>query len=72
MLVTLDDEKMRLRSAKAVSLLFLVGSVFVSVVIFFTNEDLDIYDYLLMVFVPVGLTLISYFVVLNNDPDASD
>ena len=72
MLVTLDDEKMRLRSAKAVSLFAFVFSVFVSVVIFFTNEDLDIYDYLLMVFVPVGLTLISYFVVLNNDPDASD
>lgn len=70
--MTLDDEKMRLRSAKAVSLFAFVFSVFVSVVIFFTNEDLDIYDYLLMVFVPVGLTLITYFVVLYNDPDASD
>jgi hypothetical protein len=50
----------------------LIFSVFVSGVIFFTNEDLDIYDCLLMVFVPVGLTLIAYFVVLYNDPDASD
>ena len=70
--MTSDDEKLRLRSAKAVSLFTLVFSVFVSVVIFFNNEDLDIYDYLLMVFVPVGLILIAYFVVLHNDPDASD
>jgi hypothetical protein len=70
--VTLNEEKLRLRSARSVSLFMLIFSVFVSGVIFFTNEDLDIYDCLLMVFVPVGLTLIAYFVVLYNDPDASD
>jgi hypothetical protein len=70
--MSLDDQKQRLQSARALSLFVLVFSVFVSMVVFFTSEKRDIYDYLLMVFVPLGLTLISYFVVLYNDPDASD
>ena len=68
----MNDGKLRLRSARAVSLFVLIFSVFVSMVIFFKNEGLNLYDYLLMVFIPLGLTLISYFVVLHNDPDSSD
>lgn len=68
----MHGHEQRSRSAKAVSLFVLVFSIFVSGVIFFTTERLEFSDYVLMVFVPLGLTLITYFVVLYNDPDASD
>jgi amino acid permease len=60
------------RSARAVSLFVFVFSVFVSGIVFFKNESLDVYDYLLMVLAPLVIALITYFTVLHNDPDAPD
>jgi len=60
------------KSAKFVStLLFLFGCT-VSLVIFFTQEKLDIFDYFLMLLAPLALSFFSYFVVLHHDPNASD
>lgn len=66
------EQKHRSRSARAVSLFTLVFSIFVSALIYFKNENLDISDYLLIFLSPLGLSLIAYFVVLHNDPESSD
>lgn len=66
------EQEQRLRSARAVSLFTLVFSIFVSALVYFKNENLDISDYLLIFLSPLGLSLIAYFVVLHNDPESSD
>ena len=60
------------KPARAVSLFVFVFLVFVSGIIFFKNEHLDVLDYLLMVLCPLIITPIFYFVVLHNDPNTSD
>ena len=44
----------------------------VSAVVFFTEDDLGVFDYLLMVAGPFALGALAYFVGLHHDPEASD
>ncbi len=44
----------------------------VSTIIFLTEENLDIFDYMLMIVTPFALSGLFYIVVLHHDPNASD
>ena len=46
--------------------------VVVSMVIFYTDEELTIVDYLLILGAPPALGIFFYFVGLHHDPKASD
>jgi len=60
------------KCAKFVSAFVFLFSCTVSAVIFFTQEKLDVYDYILMLVSPFVLSIIFFFVVLHHDPNASD
>ena len=66
------EKEPKRKSAKFVSLFVFLFMCTVSVVIYFTQEKLDVFDYILVLASPFALSIFSYFVVLHNDPNASD
>ena len=67
-----SEKEAQKKSAKFVSAFAFLFSCTVSTVIFFTEEKLDVFDYLLMFLSPLVLGILSYFVVLHHDPNVSD
>ena len=60
------------KSAKFVGTFVFIFMCAVSAIIFFTEEKLDVFDYILMFVSPFALSALTYFVVLHHDPNASD
>lgn len=60
------------KSAKFISIFVFIFMCTVSIVIFYTQEKLDVFDYLLMFLSPIALSIFAYFVILHHDPNASD
>lgn len=67
-----SETKAQKKSAKFVSTFIFLFGYTVSAAIFFAQEILDVFDYLLMLLAPLALSIFSYFVVLHHDPNASD
>ena len=60
------------KSAKFVGAFVFIFACTVSAVIFFTQEKLDVFGYILILVSPFALGIFFYFVVLHHDPNASD
>lgn len=60
------------KNAKFIGAFVFIFACTVSVVIFFTEEELDVFDHILMIVSPIALSIFSFFVVLHHDPNASD
>ena len=68
----LPEKEAQKKSAKSVSAFAFLFSCTVSAVILFTEEKLDVFDYLLMFLSPFVFGIFFYFVVLHHDPNVSD
>ena len=66
------DTESKKKSAKFVSTSVFIFSCIVSAIIFFTQEKLDAFDYILLLLSPPVLCIFFYFVVYHHDPKASD
>jgi hypothetical protein len=60
------------RTAKAMGLLAFGFMGLVSLVVFFSDDNLNIFDYSLILGAPPALGALFYFVGLHHDPSASD
>jgi len=60
------------RVARNLGLLFFSFAIIVSLVIVNTNDELTIFDYILVVGIPPALGCFAYFVGFHHDPNASD
>jgi hypothetical protein len=58
--------------ARTLSLLALGFMSLVSLVVFYTEEDLTAVDYFLLLGAPIALSVLVYLVGLHHDPTASD
>lgn len=68
----LNEPKNARRLARALSLLMFAFMCAVSVVVFFTQDQLNVLDCLLIVGAPFAMAGLGYFVGLHHDPKASD
>ena len=71
MKATNESEKAR-RVARALGLLATGFMIAISLLVFFTEDDLDIIDYILILGAPPALGALFYLVGLYHDPTASD
>jgi uncharacterized membrane protein YfcA len=60
------------RSARTMSTVIFVFMSSVSALIYFTEENLDLFGLVLILIAPFALAAIFYFAVLTNDPEQSD
>ena len=58
--------------AKSVSLLSFIFMSLVAVVVLFTEEQMNVFDYLLILGAPFLLSALFYFVVLHHDANSSE
>lgn len=66
------EPKNKRRLARALGLLMFVFMSFVSVIVFFTEDQLNGIDYVFIVGAPLGMAALGYFIGLHHDPKASD
>ena len=64
--------KHNLAAAKAVSLFVFIFMCLVSMIIFIKNDQLETFDWILLIFSPIVMCVFSYFVVKHHEPKASD
>ena len=66
------EPKTSAKVARSLGLLAFGFMTIVSVVVFYTEDDLTILDYFLIIGAPFALGALAYFVGLHHDPTASD
>ena len=59
-------------TARNLGMLFFCVMSLVSIVVFLTEDRLDVFGYILIIGAPFGLGAFGYFVGLHNDPTSSD
>lgn len=59
-------------SARVISIISFIFMLSVSTVIYMTEDNLGLIEYILIICAPPVLGVFSYFVVLHHDPNASD
>jgi hypothetical protein len=67
-----SSELNQTKAARAVSLFTFIFACSVSVIIFFQNDQLEAFDWILMIGSPIAMSTFVYFVVKHHDPIASD
>jgi len=66
------EQKQARRLANTLGVLAFIFTGIVTAVVFFTEEQLNAMDYVLIVGAPFALAVVAYFVGLHHDPNASD
>jgi uncharacterized membrane protein YfcA len=66
------ESKNRRRVARTLSLLALGFMSIVSLVVFYTEDHLTDFDYVLLLGAPIAFSVLAYFVGFHHDPTASD
>jgi hypothetical protein len=67
-----SEQKQARRLANTLAVSAFIFTSVVAAVVFFTEEQLNAMDYVLIVGAPFALAVVAYFVGLRHDPNASD